>query len=42
MHIEKDVFDNIMNIVLNGQEKTKDIVKLRLDLPAMKIHSSYL
>lgn len=33
MHVEKNVFDNLMNTVLNVQGKTKDNLKSRLDLP---------
>ncbi|XP_023639601.1 uncharacterized protein LOC111830945 [Capsella rubella] len=32
MHIEKNVFDNIINTLLNVQGKTKDNMKSRLDL----------
>ena len=32
MHIEKKFFDNLMNIILNIQGKTKDNLKSRLDL----------
>ena len=33
MHIEKNVFDNVFNIVMNVAGKTKDNEKARLDLP---------
>ncbi|XP_010507019.1 PREDICTED: uncharacterized protein LOC104783577 [Camelina sativa] len=33
MHVEKNVFDNLMNTVLNVPGKTKDNLKSRLDLP---------
>ena len=33
MHIEKNIFDNIMNTILNVKGKTKDNLKSRLDLP---------
>ena len=33
MHIEKNVFENIMNTILNVPGKTKDNKKSRLDLP---------
>ena len=32
MHIEKNFFDNLMNTILNIQDKTKDNLKSRLDL----------
>lgn len=33
MHIEKNIFDNIMNTILNVKGKTKDNLKSILDLP---------
>ena len=33
MHIEKNVFDNVFNTVMNDPAKTKDNEKARLDLP---------
>ena len=33
MHIEKNYFDNLFNIVMDMSGKTKDNVKARLDLP---------
>lgn len=33
MHIQKNIFDNIMNTILNVPGKTKDNLKTRLDLP---------
>ncbi|XP_019096716.1 PREDICTED: uncharacterized protein LOC109130964 [Camelina sativa] len=35
MHIEKNVFDNLMNTVLNVPGKTKDNIESRLDLPSI-------
>lgn len=35
MHIEKNVFDNIMNAVLNVHWKTKNNLKTKLDLPTV-------
>ena len=32
MHIEKNVFENIFNMVMNVDEKTKDNAKYRLNL----------
>lgn len=33
MHIEKNVFDNLFNTVMNDSTKTKDNEKARLNLP---------
>lgn len=35
MHIEKNVFHNIMHTILNVLERTKDNLKSRKDLPAI-------
>jgi hypothetical protein len=32
MHIEKNVFDNIFNTIMDVKEKTKDNIKARLDI----------
>ena len=32
MHIEKNIFDNVLNTVKDIKEKTKDNIKARLDL----------
>jgi hypothetical protein len=32
MHIEKNVFENIFNIVIDVKGKTKDNIKARLDV----------
>ncbi len=32
MHVEKNVFDNIFNIVMNFKDKTKDNVRSREDM----------
>ena len=37
MHIEKNVCDNVVRTLLNMEEKTKDILKARLDLKLMGI-----
>ena len=37
MHIEKNVFDNILGTLLNLDEKTKDNLNARLDLQIMGI-----
>ena len=37
MHIEKNVCDSIIGILLNILDKTKDIVKSKLDLVEMHI-----
>ena len=39
MHIEKNIYDNIIDIVLNISEKIKDSIKARLDLQKMRIQS---
>jgi hypothetical protein len=33
MHIEKNEFDNIFNMMMDVKGKTKDNMKTRLDLP---------
>ena len=33
MHIEKNVFENIFNTVMDVKRKTKDNIKARLDVP---------
>ena len=38
MHIEKNACDSIIGTLLNIPSKTKDIVKVRLDLNEMCIH----
>nr|XP_017239698.1 PREDICTED: uncharacterized protein LOC108212485 [Daucus carota subsp. sativus] len=46
MHVEKNVFDNVFNTVMNVKGKTKDNDKARLDLkdickrPTLEIHES--
>ena len=37
MHIEKNVFDNIINTILQVDSKSKDNVKARLDMKRLKI-----
>ncbi|CAN1777819.1 hypothetical protein LINPERHAP1_LOCUS14199 [Linum perenne] len=37
MHIEKNVCDNILSTLLNDKQKSKDNLKARLDLKAMRI-----
>jgi hypothetical protein len=32
MHIEKNVFENIFNTIMDGKAKTKDNIKARLDV----------
>jgi hypothetical protein len=32
MHVEKNVFDNVFNTVMNVEEKIKDNPKVRMDL----------
>ena len=32
MHVEKNVFDNIFNTIMNIKDKTKDNVNARLDM----------
>lgn len=39
MHIEKNVFDNIMNTILNRLEKTKNNLKSRLDVADICVRS---
>ena len=39
MHIEKNVIDNILGILLNLKDQTKDNYKARLDLADMGIRS---
>ena len=39
MHIEKNIYDNIIGIVLNISEKIKDSIKAHLDLQKIKIRS---
>ena len=38
MHIEKNVYDSILGTLLNIPGKTKDTVKVRLDIVEMLIH----
>ena len=40
MHVEKNVFDNIVNTFLDVDKKSKDSVNARLDLKEMNIRSS--
>ncbi|XP_073047517.1 uncharacterized protein [Primulina eburnea] len=37
MHIEKNIFENIVKTIMNTKGKTKDNVQARLDLEALKI-----
>ena len=37
MHTEKNVCDNLVDTLLNIEEKTKDTANARLDLPYWKI-----
>jgi hypothetical protein len=37
MHIEKNMFDNIVNTLLDVDKKSKDLVNARLDLKDMNI-----
>lgn len=37
MHIEKNIYDNILGTIMNVQGKTKDTIKIRLDLQEMNI-----
>ncbi|PKU86674.1 hypothetical protein MA16_Dca014316 [Dendrobium catenatum] len=32
MHIEKKIFDNIFNTVMNIKDKSKDNIKVKMDL----------
>ena len=32
MHVEKNVFDNVFNTVMDIKDKTRDNVKVRMDL----------
>ena len=40
MHVEKNVCDSIVGILLNIQGNSKDGMKVRLDLQAMGIHKN--
>ena len=35
MHIEKNLIDNVVNIIIHVKSKTKDNAKARLDLEAL-------
>lgn len=37
MHIEKNICDNVLGMIMNIQGKTKDSAQARLDLEAMNI-----
>jgi hypothetical protein len=39
MHIQKNVFDNIVNTILDVDKKSKDNVNARLDLKRLKIRT---
>lgn len=41
MHIEKNIFDNVIGTLMNIDGKTKDSLKARLDLKAMGIRKRY-
>jgi hypothetical protein len=40
MHIEKNVFENIFNIVMDVKRKTNDNIKARLDLALFCNHKN--
>jgi hypothetical protein len=40
MHIEKNVFDNIFNTVINVKGQTKDNIKARLDVAVFCNHKN--
>ena len=42
MHIEKNVFDNSINTIMNVPSKTKDNLKSRLDLPDICDRRGYI
>lgn len=37
MHIEKNICDNILETIINAKGKTKDTIKIRLDLQEINI-----
>ena len=39
MHVEKNVFDNVFNTIINIKGKTKDNVNTRLDMTILCKHS---
>ncbi|XP_061995063.1 uncharacterized protein LOC133712962 [Rosa rugosa] len=41
MHIEKNIFDNVIGTIMNIDGKTKDSLNARLDLQAMDIRKAY-
>jgi len=40
MHIEKNIYDNILGTIMNIKGKTKDTIKMYLDLERMGLGSS--